>query len=232
MTASAKPVPGFRRLAETGRAHVIQSLVALCPDRAGGPLPAAVLPGAARARPSRCPSTAAARRVARQLPAHGERPEFRAARSATPSCSLSSSSPSQLALALAMGMMLQKMERGRDIVLWIWTIPLGVSDLAAGLVWLAIMQNTGYLNTALFRARAVDGPTAWLNSETPGDAVHRHRARRNLARDGDRPGHPRRRPAAHPQGVRRGGRDLRRVAVDKVPQDHPAAAEAEPADRR
>ncbi len=47
-------------------------------------------------------------------------------------------------------MMLQKMERGRDVVLWIWTIPLGVSDLAAGLVWLAIMQNTGYLNTVLF----------------------------------------------------------------------------------
>ena len=75
--------------------------------------------------------------------------------------------PIQLALALAMGMMLQKMERGRDIVLWIWTIPLGVSDLAAGLVWLAIMQNTGYLNTVLFSLGLVDGPTAWLNSESP-----------------------------------------------------------------
>ena len=75
--------------------------------------------------------------------------------------------PIQLALALAMGMMLQKMERGRDIVLWIWTIPLGVSDLAAGLAWLAIMQNTGYLNTVLFGLGLVDGPTAWLSSESP-----------------------------------------------------------------
>ena len=75
--------------------------------------------------------------------------------------------PIQLALALAMGMMLQKMERGRDIVLWIWTIPLGVSDLAAGLAWLSIMQNTGYLNTVLFSLGLVDGPTAWLNSESP-----------------------------------------------------------------
>ena len=76
--------------------------------------------------------------------------------------------PLQVALALAMGMMLQKMTRGRDFVLWIWTIPLGVSDLAAGLVWLAIMQNSGYLNSALFHLGLVAGPTAWLSTETPG----------------------------------------------------------------
>src|SRR5262252_8444834 len=33
--------------------------------------------------------------------------------------------PLQVALALAMGLMLQKLDRGRDFVLWIWTIPLG-----------------------------------------------------------------------------------------------------------
>jgi len=66
-----------------------------------------------------------------------------------------------------MGVMLQKLGRGRELVLWLWTIPLGVSDLAAGLAWLAILQNTGYLNTALFHLGLVDGPTPWLNSETP-----------------------------------------------------------------
>ena len=75
--------------------------------------------------------------------------------------------PLQMMLAIGMGLMLQKMQRGRDVVLWIWTIPLGVSDLAAGLVWLAILQNTGYLNTFLFHLGVIDGPTAWLNSETP-----------------------------------------------------------------
>jgi multiple sugar transport system permease protein len=75
--------------------------------------------------------------------------------------------PLQVALALAMGVMLQKLTRGRDLVLWIWTIPLGVSDLAAGLVWLAILQNSGYLNTALFKLGLISGPTPWLNSETP-----------------------------------------------------------------
>jgi multiple sugar transport system permease protein len=75
--------------------------------------------------------------------------------------------PLQVGLALAMGMMLQKMTAGRDVVLWIWTIPLGVSDLAAGLVWLALLQNTGYINSMLFAMGLIDGPTPWLNSETP-----------------------------------------------------------------
>ena len=75
--------------------------------------------------------------------------------------------PLQVALALAMGVMLQKLSRGRDLVLWIWTIPLGVSDLAAGLAWLAILQNSGYLNSALFHLGLIPGPTAWLNGETP-----------------------------------------------------------------
>jgi multiple sugar transport system permease protein len=75
--------------------------------------------------------------------------------------------PLQIALALAMAIMVQKMERGRDIVLWIWIIPLGISDLAAGLVWLAILQDRGYLNTLLAMAGLVSGPTNWLSYETP-----------------------------------------------------------------
>src|SRR5215467_4048217 len=36
--------------------------------------------------------------------------------------------PLQLVLALAMAMMLQHLRGGRDIVLWVWSIPLGISD--------------------------------------------------------------------------------------------------------
>jgi multiple sugar transport system permease protein len=75
--------------------------------------------------------------------------------------------PIQVALALAMAAMLAKLPRGRDLVLWIWTIPLGISDLAAGLVWLAILQDRGYLNSALAGLGLVGGPTAWLTYETP-----------------------------------------------------------------
>ncbi|MGE7469391.1 carbohydrate ABC transporter permease [Bosea sp. NPDC003192] len=76
--------------------------------------------------------------------------------------------PIQLALALGMSVMIEKIGRGRDLVLWVWTIPLGVSDLAAGLVWLAILQDRGYLNSALYGFGLIDGPTAWLTYETPG----------------------------------------------------------------
>lgn len=75
--------------------------------------------------------------------------------------------PLQLGLALAMSMMLQKISRGRDLVLWIWSIPLGISDLAAGLVWLSILQDRGYLNSLLFAAGIIEGPTNWLSYEHP-----------------------------------------------------------------
>ena len=75
--------------------------------------------------------------------------------------------PLQIALALLMATMVSKLERGRDLVLWVWTIPLGVSDLAAGLVWLAILQNSGYLNSALYGLGAISGQVSWLSQETP-----------------------------------------------------------------
>jgi multiple sugar transport system permease protein len=75
--------------------------------------------------------------------------------------------PLQLALALGMAMMLQHVQAGRSIVLWIWSIPLGISDLAAGLVWLAILTDKGYLNTVLLKLGLISGPASWLTYETP-----------------------------------------------------------------
>jgi multiple sugar transport system permease protein len=75
--------------------------------------------------------------------------------------------PLQLVLALAMAMLLQGIQRGRDLVLYIWTIPLGVSDLAAGIVWLAIFTDRGYLNSMLAFFGILERPTSWLSYETP-----------------------------------------------------------------
>jgi multiple sugar transport system permease protein len=75
--------------------------------------------------------------------------------------------PLQVALALAMATMVSKLDKGRDLVLWILTVPLGISDLAAGLAWLAILQNTGYLNAALYGLGLISGPVGWLSQETP-----------------------------------------------------------------
>ncbi|MGH7154700.1 MAG: carbohydrate ABC transporter permease, partial [Acetobacteraceae bacterium] len=75
--------------------------------------------------------------------------------------------PLQLAVALGMSMMLRHVRRGRDLILWIWTIPLGISDLAAGLVWLSILTEKGYLNTILFHLGVIPRPESWLTYETP-----------------------------------------------------------------
>lgn len=75
--------------------------------------------------------------------------------------------PLQVGLALAMAMMLQKVERARMTHLYIWTLPLGISDLAAGIVWLAILTDRGYLNSLLQMLGVLDGPTTWLSIRTP-----------------------------------------------------------------
>ena len=75
--------------------------------------------------------------------------------------------PLQLCLALVMAMMVQKLEKGRDLVLWILIIPLGISDLAAGLVWLTILQDRGYFNTVLNMLGLIEGPVNWLSYEAP-----------------------------------------------------------------
>lgn len=75
--------------------------------------------------------------------------------------------PLQLVLALGLASLLGNLRRGRDIHLYVWTIPLGISDLAAGIVWLAIMSERGYVNTALQAMGLIDGPASWLSYETP-----------------------------------------------------------------
>jgi multiple sugar transport system permease protein len=73
----------------------------------------------------------------------------------------------QVALALAMATMVTKLSRSRELVLWVLTIPLGISDLAAGLAWLAILQNSGYLNSALYGLGIISSQVGWLSQETP-----------------------------------------------------------------
>ena len=70
--------------------------------------------------------------------------------------------PVQLALSLLMATMVSKMRTGRDMILYIWTIPLGISDLAAGLIWLAIFEQTGFLNSFLYNIGAIDNQITFL----------------------------------------------------------------------
>jgi multiple sugar transport system permease protein len=70
--------------------------------------------------------------------------------------------PVQLALALAMASIVSRLDNGRSAVLYIFAIPLGLSDLAAGLIWLAIFEQSGFLNSWLAGLGIVERPVMFL----------------------------------------------------------------------
>ena len=75
--------------------------------------------------------------------------------------------PIQLALALLMATMVNSMRKGRDLILYIWTIPLGISDLAAGIIWLVIFEQTGFLNSLMLNLGLIERPVALLTYQNP-----------------------------------------------------------------
>jgi multiple sugar transport system permease protein len=70
--------------------------------------------------------------------------------------------PIQLVLALAMASIVAKLKTGRNTILYIFTIPLGLSDLAAGIIWLAIFEQSGFLNSMLVGLGIVERPILFL----------------------------------------------------------------------
>lgn len=70
--------------------------------------------------------------------------------------------PIQLAFALGMASIVTRLERGRSTILYIFAIPLGISDLAAGLIWLAIFERSGFLNTLLMDLGLIHQPVMFL----------------------------------------------------------------------
>jgi multiple sugar transport system permease protein len=71
--------------------------------------------------------------------------------------------PAQFVLALGMALLVNAKLRGRGIFLYIFLLPLAISDLAAGIVWSAIFTETGYLNTILQRLGFLEFPYIWIN---------------------------------------------------------------------
>jgi len=71
--------------------------------------------------------------------------------------------PLQVALALAIALLVNSRFRGHRWFFLIYTLPLAVSDLAAGLLWLAAFTERGYLNSALQSAGAIAQPVLFLS---------------------------------------------------------------------
>jgi multiple sugar transport system permease protein len=71
--------------------------------------------------------------------------------------------PLQVALALAIALLVNSRFRGHRLFFLIYTVPLAVSDLGAGLLWLAAFTERGYLNSALQSLGVVAQPVLWLS---------------------------------------------------------------------
>jgi len=74
--------------------------------------------------------------------------------------------PVQLVMALTMASVVQKLKTGRSGLLYIFAIPLGISDLAAGLIWLAIFEQSGFLNSILHAFGIIDRPQLFLGYQS------------------------------------------------------------------
>jgi multiple sugar transport system permease protein len=79
--------------------------------------------------------------------------------------------PIQFVLALVMALIANAKIHGRGIFLAIFILPLAISDLAAGLVWQAILTERGYLNTFLTKVGVIDQDYIWLDPTKPNNLL-------------------------------------------------------------
>ncbi len=73
--------------------------------------------------------------------------------------------PIQFTLAIIMALVLQARPRFSTMFLYIYSIPLGISDLAAGLVWYSVFTQRGFLNSFLQQLGLIDRPFIFISNE-------------------------------------------------------------------
>lgn len=79
--------------------------------------------------------------------------------------------PIQFVLAIGMALLLQSRPRFAGGHFYLWAIPLAVSELAAGLVWLSIFSPRGYLNSLLNALGISELGVGWLDYDKPANLL-------------------------------------------------------------
>jgi multiple sugar transport system permease protein len=74
--------------------------------------------------------------------------------------------PVQFVLAIIMALVIQARLKGNSLLLYLFAIPLGVSDLAVGILWFAIFTQNGLLNSVLQSLGLIDAPQTYLSANT------------------------------------------------------------------
>jgi multiple sugar transport system permease protein len=74
--------------------------------------------------------------------------------------------PVQFVLAMSMALVVNARLKGSGLWLYVFALPLGISELAAGIVWVSVFTQTGWLNSILEGLGIIDRPIIWQSSET------------------------------------------------------------------
>lgn len=74
--------------------------------------------------------------------------------------------PVQFVLSIIMALVIQAELRGSSLFLYIFSIALGLSDLAVGILWYSIFTEFGYLNSILQGLGLIDAPLTYLSANT------------------------------------------------------------------
>ena len=74
--------------------------------------------------------------------------------------------PAQFILAVIMALVVQARLKGNNLFLYVYAIPLGVSDLAVGILWFSIFTQHGLLNSVLHYLGLIDQPITYLSAQT------------------------------------------------------------------
>jgi multiple sugar transport system permease protein len=75
--------------------------------------------------------------------------------------------PVQFFLAISMALVVNAKLKGQSMWLYVFALPLGISELAAGIVWVSIFTQSGWLNTILQGLGIIDRQIIWQSAETP-----------------------------------------------------------------
>jgi multiple sugar transport system permease protein len=74
--------------------------------------------------------------------------------------------PVQLILAMAMALVVNARLKGSGLWLYVYALPLGISELSAGIVWVSIFTQRGWLNSVLQGLGLIDRPIIWQSGES------------------------------------------------------------------
>jgi multiple sugar transport system permease protein len=74
--------------------------------------------------------------------------------------------PVQLALAIVMALVIQADLRGSGLFLYVFSIALGMSDLAVGILWYSVFTQLGYLNSILQALGIISVPITYLSASS------------------------------------------------------------------